>query len=129
MGADTNGTCLVYSRLSTSHNRLQLNPETNLVQGNVYTPQTFVHVNWNCVAILASQLFLPLFFLIATALRMRAAGSQFSKGPSPLATTCGFDADVRQLLGELRDFEKLERRARDMKVRFHRSNSGATLLV
>jgi len=88
-----------------------------------------VLVNWSCVAILASQLFLPLFFLIATALRMRAAGSQFSKGPSPLATTCDLDADVRQLLGELQDFEKLERRAQEMKVGLQRSNSGATLLV
>lgn len=94
----------------------------------MYTPQTFVRVDWGYLAMLASQLLLSLIFFVATAVQTRTAGLHIFKG-SPLATMCGLDTDARQQLGELRDFEDMERRAREAKVTLQWGGPGVSLTL
>lgn len=90
------------------------------------SPQTFVHVRWEWLGMLASQLVLTAVFLAFTMLSTRRAHMQVIKCSS-LATLCALDKTTRQHVGGINDLDSLEQKAKMLGVHLERNSSGVAL--
>ncbi|KAK3384718.1 hypothetical protein B0T24DRAFT_609357, partial [Lasiosphaeria ovina] len=68
-------------------------PNSFLIPGTVYETQTFVHVRWSWLTLLAGQLVLAFVFFVSTIVATSRLGAQVSKS-SVLATIFALNPNV-----------------------------------
>ncbi|KAK5662134.1 hypothetical protein OQA88_8039 [Cercophora sp. LCS_1] len=96
------------------------------VLGTVFTPQAFVKIHWEWMAMLAAQLLLTALFLVITITQTYLSRMQVIKNSS-LATLCALDKTTRQQVGSFGDLDQLAKKAKDLEVRLERDKSGVAL--
>jgi len=94
--------------------------------GTVKTPQAFVKIRWEWMAMVAAQLALTALFLVMTMVHTHRAEMQVIKCSS-LATLCALDKNTREHIGDLDDLEGLKNKATCLTVRLQRGASGVAL--
>ncbi|KAK4162908.1 hypothetical protein QBC43DRAFT_379646 [Cladorrhinum sp. PSN259] len=90
-----------------------------IVRGTVFTPQSFVKVHWEWMAMLATQLVLAGVFLGVTVGVTYRARMQVLKGSS-LATLCALDQGATREFEGVRDLNGLQNWAKGVEVRLER---------
>lgn len=100
-------------------------PES-VVSGTVFTPQAFVNIHWEWMAMLGVQLLLAAIFLTLIIARTYVLRMQVIKNSS-LATLCALDKNTRQQIGSFGDLDGLSKRARHIEVKLERDKDGVAL--
>ncbi|KAK0654739.1 hypothetical protein B0T16DRAFT_432514 [Cercophora newfieldiana] len=101
-------------------------PSSLIVNGTVYTPQSFVSIHWEWTSMLAVQLVLTFLFLGLTMLATHKAQMQVIKCSS-LATLCALDKNSRGHVGGINDLDSLAKKAKMIGVKLERGSSGVAL--
>jgi hypothetical protein len=114
------------SSVRQGNTRLNKTDDSAVVTGTVLTPQAFVEIHWEWLAMLASQLFLTAVFLILTMMVTHTERIQVIKGSS-LAPFCAMDWATRQHLGGINDLDALDQKSKELRVRLERGSSGVAL--
>ncbi|KAK0634213.1 hypothetical protein B0T14DRAFT_534127 [Immersiella caudata] len=97
-----------------------------LVNGTVFTQQSFISIHWEWTAMLAVQLVLTFIFLSLTMIATHRARMQVIKCSS-LATLCALDKNTRGHVGGINDLDSLGKKAKMLGVRLERGSSGVAL--
>jgi hypothetical protein len=97
-----------------------------IATGAVFTPQIFVEIHWAYIVTLASQIFLTSLFLAGAMVLSHRSGMQILKGSS-VAALSGLNREARQHMGGISEFERLQRRAKQVRVRLETAASGTAL--
>ncbi|KAK3339719.1 hypothetical protein B0T25DRAFT_466605 [Lasiosphaeria hispida] len=117
---------LVGNVAKSTTNLLNKTDASAIVIGTVKTPQVFVEIRWEWMAMVAAQLVLTLLFLGMTVVTTHRAQMQVIKCSS-LAMLCALDRNTRDHIGGINDLEGLKRKAKCLAVRLQRGGSGIAL--
>ncbi|KAK5651785.1 hypothetical protein OQA88_11652 [Cercophora sp. LCS_1] len=108
--------------------RLNETDGSAIVTGVVMTPQSFVRIRWEWLAMLIAQLALTALFLLLTMSSSHREEIQVIKCSS-LATLCALDEGARREIGGLDDLRDLTERAKRSHVRLDCEGSAIALRI